>query len=208
MELNLDFSGLNSIATRQAQKDFTEPLEEKEVQDYHREEKAPETATEAQEEEIGSPAVIKLQREQEEHRRNLEIYREYQNNIKQSEGLRTDIMRGVKAGEAPQALLLKAVKCISLMTGDNLFYSQIEQDLKTIWGEGFLDRIPLEWELEEVQDRIGKMLEALGREEDPDSRHRLETAISAHRKKAGELAILISKAGEVPTPEKTTAKSA
>ena len=195
MELTLDFSGLNSIATRQAQKDFLEPLESDAVRDTTeaiRSLQGYATAPQRDiQEELGGIASIKLQREQEDHKRTLEVYREYQTNIKRSGQLRTDILRGVRAGEAPQALLLKAVECISLMTGDRLFYSQIQQDLKAVWGEGFLDRIPLEWELEEVQRRLKNMLEALDRETPPDSKERIQRAIEAHRRRKIELEELI-----------------
>jgi hypothetical protein len=204
MELTLDFSGLDSIATRQAQKDFLEPVREEAVQSTIEATGSPQKpATGSQEamlEELGKVATIKLQREQEEHKKTLEIYREYQQNIKRSGQLRTDILRGVKAGEAPQVLLLKAVECISLMTGDSLFYRQIQQDLKAVWGEGFLDRIPLEWELEEVRKHLENLLEALDRETTTDSRERIKGAIEAHRKKEKELEELIKR-----TPEATRA---
>jgi len=86
--------------------------------------KAPERATEGTEQ--AGRLLAQYKQEQAEHERTLAIYREYQHNIKESGSLRTAILKGAKVGEPPVALLLKAVKCISLMTGDTVFYSQLE----------------------------------------------------------------------------------
>ena len=120
-------------------------------------------------------ALISLKREQEDHKRLTEAYREYQNNIRRSGSLRTEILKGVRAGESTQLLLLKAVECISCMTGDKLFYSQIDGDLKAIYGEAFLEEIPLEWELE------------------PDARQRVQSAIKAHEERIRSLKGLLEK---------------
>jgi len=65
--------------------------------------------------------------------RAIEIYRVYQENIKTSEILQSKITKGIQAGEKPELLLLKAVKCISLMTGNELFYTQAENDIKKVY---------------------------------------------------------------------------
>lgn len=185
MELNLDFSGLDSIALKQAQKDFTEPAAGAAGEPAQRASEAPESPQ-------SDLATIKLQRDKEDHQKNLEVYREYQDNIRRSGQLRSELLKGVKAGEAPQSLLLKAVECISCMTGDTLFYNQMKSDLKAIYGEGFLDEIPLEWELEEVRKRTEKLQEALHREgTDTASREQIQRAIEAHRRKERELEELI-----------------
>ena len=48
--------------------------------------------------------------------------------------LANEITRGIQAGEALESLLLKAIECISLMTGDNSFYEQNKNNLKDIYG--------------------------------------------------------------------------
>lgn len=141
-------------------------------------------------------AIIKLTREQEDRARLQEAYRDYQSNIKNAGDLRTQILKGARAGEAPVALLLKACQCISSMTGEKLFSEQVEQDLKAIYGEVFLEPAPLEWELEEVKDRLGRLQQALQRETKTEDRQRIAEAIEAHRKKAGELGKLLREAEE------------
>lgn len=139
-------------------------------------------------------AYIKLTREQEDRARLQEAYRDYQNNIKNAGDLRTQILKGARAGEDPTALLLKACQCISSMTGEKLFSEQVEQDLKAIYGEVFLEPAPLEWELDEVKERLDRLQQALQRETKTEDRHRIERAIEAHRKKARELEELLGEA--------------
>ena len=42
------------------------------------------------------------------------------------------------------SLFLKAVKAISLMTSNTVFYSQLEGDIRAIYGHGLLDPLPLQ----------------------------------------------------------------
>lgn len=193
--MELDFSGLNSIAQRSPQKDFSEPFRVKGINFPVETEKPPEAPQKAPEgQAVEGLAQIRLQREQEDHKKAVEMYGAYQTNIKRAGQLRTDIMKGVKAGDAPQALLLKAVECIALMTGDRLFHEQVEEDMKAIWGEGFLDPIPLEWALREVKERIANMNRACKEEGlGSDSKARIERALQEHYRKRDRLKALLEK---------------
>ncbi len=152
--------------------------------------KAPERATEGTEQ--AGRLLAQYKQEQAEHERTLAIYREYQHNIKESGSLRTAILKGAKVGEPPVALLLKAVKCISLMTGDTVFYSQLEGDIVSIYGAGLLEPEPLELELKGVQERLQNLQKALERDTEPaDSKQRIERAIQAHRDRETQLKSMI-----------------
>jgi len=152
--------------------------------------KAPQRATEG--EEKAGRLIAQYKQEQAEHERTLAIYREYQHNIKESGSLRTAILKGAKAGEPPVALLLKAVKCISLMTGDTVFYSQLEGDIKSIYGAGLLEPEPLKIEIQETQERLQKLQKALERDtETADSKERIKRAIEAHKARISQLQGLI-----------------
>ena len=61
-------------------------------------------------------------------------YREHQENIRQAGQLRAEINKGVQAGEPIYKLLLTAIECISLMTGEKLFYDMNKDNLQTIYG--------------------------------------------------------------------------
>lgn len=136
---------------------------------------------------------LQATREQEDHRRSLEVYRTYQDNIKTSSTLQTQILKGLKAGEDVYSLFLKAAKAISLMTSNSLFYSQTEEDLKAIYGRGLQEKPPLQMELEEVQERLQRLREAEKREQASDSKERIHRAIQAHENKATELRGMIEK---------------
>lgn len=136
---------------------------------------------------------LQASREQEDHRRSLEVYRTYQENIKTSSTLQTQILKGLKAGEDVYSLFLKAAKAISLMTSNSVFYSQTEEDLKAIYGRGLQEKPPLQIELEEVQGRLQKLIEAEKREKDSNSKERIHRAIQAHKDRATELRGMIEK---------------
>lgn len=130
---------------------------------------------------------LQAKREAAEKQRTLDIFREYQENIKRSGQLQTEILKGVKAGENVYNLFLKAVKAISLMTSNSLFYSQIEADTRAIYGEGLQEQAPLKCELAEVQKRLERLREAQAEELEHDSRERIGRAIQAHEAKIAQL---------------------
>lgn len=131
--------------------------------------------------------LLNTQREREDHQRSLEVYRHYQENIKTSGQLQTDILKGVQAGTDIYSLFLKAAKAISLMTSNSLFYSQIEADTRAIYGEGLQEQAPLKCELAEVQKRLERLREAQAEELEHDSRERIGRAIQAHEAKIAQL---------------------
>lgn len=138
----------------------------------------------------------KLQREADrrkaEKERSLEVYRAYQSNIKAAGQLQAEILKGAKSGESIYTLFLKAAKAISLMTSNNLFYSQLQDDITAIYGAGLLEPQPLKKELTEVQERLRRLKEALQREGEPeDSLQRIRSAIKAHEARERQLQGLI-----------------
>ena len=138
-------------------------------------------------------ALAKLEKEKEEYSNTIEVYKRYQNNIKLSKGLLGEILQETKEGEDICNLFLKAVRCISYMTGDMLFYDQIENDIKAVYGEALLEKMPLEWELEEVEKRLSMITSALKRPLDPDVRQRIQRAREAHENKKSRLEKFVDK---------------
>jgi len=69
-----------------------------------------------------APVMNKLIRKQELKELDNEIHNEVAENIKQSEELRRNI--NLHNGNDAAELLEMTLKCISLMTGDTVFYSQ------------------------------------------------------------------------------------
>lgn len=199
MGLNLDFSGLDSITLQTARKDFKEPFKVEGVKIPIEDETSPEQANlSPQQELVGGVALTRLDRAKEDHQHTLEMYKDYQNNIRQAGQLQIELTKGARAGEPAYTLLLKAIKAISLMTGNKTFYSQIYKDIKAIYGEGLKEQIPIEWELDEVKERLANMREAIERETtEADSKERIKKAIEAHEKREHELLELLEKETKV-----------
>lgn len=130
--------------------------------------------------------------------RSIEVYRYYQENIRKSEQLQSEILKGARAGEDIYSLFLKAVEAISCMTSNPLFLSQIEGDIKTIYGRGLQEPAPLRLELRETQKRLDRLREAQQRETETDSLQRIAQAVKAHEARIAELTGLIKKAEERP----------
>ena len=138
-DLTLDFSGLFSgeIPEKQAPESTAEPLlgagEYKTLTE-------PQTPVgrlpEGLEGQQAKKLYLDTQREREDRQRSLDVYRTYQENIKTSSQLQTEILKGIHAGEDVYSLFLKAAKAISLMTSNSLFYSQIEDDIRAVYGRG------------------------------------------------------------------------
>ena len=204
--MNLDFSGLNSISRNMLLKEFPDiPVDAPE---------SPEASSNVidsieiplyalnglkneNREPVDGIALIKLRRQQEDHEQIQEAYKAYQDNIKRSGELRAEILRGIKSGESTPILLLKAVECISNMTGDKLFYTQAEKDIKAIYGEAFLSRGSLELELVEVEERLSMLKKACKREGiDEGDKERITIAIKSHEKRQETIKALIERAEE------------
>lgn len=132
---------------------------------------------------------ISSQREAEERHR--AVYAAHQEAIHKAGQCRADINKGILSGESPFDLLLKAIECIALMTGEPLFYNQNREQIKSIYGAGLLEALPLEWELDEIQTRL-KMLQRPELEaEPPDSRERIKQAIKWHTQREAHLLKLL-----------------
>lgn len=202
-DLVLDFAGLFSPIgeEKQATESPVEPLESPvepflwtgEYKTITEPQKPAERLAEGLEREQAKTLLRDTQREREDHQRSLEVYRAYQENIKASSQLQTEILKGIKAGEDVYSLFLKAAKAISLMTSNKLFYTQIEADTRAIYGAGLNYKPPLQHELQDTQERLQRLLEAEQREQPPDSRERIRAAIKAHRAAIERLEDMIAK---------------
>lgn len=189
-DIVLDFAGLFSPieGEKQAPESPTEPLlRAVEYKTITEPQKPAERLTEGLEGQQAKKLYLDTQREREDRQRSLEVYRTYQENIKTSSHLQTEILKGLKAGEDVYSLFLKAAKAISLMTSNSLFYSQIEADTRAIYGEGLQEQAPLQRELAEVQKRLTRLKEAQAEELEHDSRERIGRAIQAHEAKIAQL---------------------
>ena len=116
----------------------------------------------------------------------VDKYREfclqYQRNIAKSDQLLAEIRKGVLTGEDIYSLFIKAVQAISCMTSNQLFETEIKENIKKIYGDVLKEPQVLELEMKEAQNRLNKLTAALQVEEDPSSLKRIRRAIEEHEK--------------------------
>lgn len=84
----------------------------------------PNTQKGAIEPQTGKNVYAILDRDKRAREMALEAYKGYQHNIKASEALRAEILKGLANGESHAVILEKAIRCIGLMTHDKVFAAQ------------------------------------------------------------------------------------
>lgn len=191
----LDFAWMDKITETTAAEDFKEepaeklapqsPQERVYGEGEYKTTSEGENAVEGQETALDAKWRYKRKEEalEEDKKRIAEAYSRIQDNIKRSEALQASILKGIKAGEDPTALLFMALDAISRMTDNPLFYEQAASYLITIHGEAFTQPVPLEIELKAVKDRLGRLEAASRRDHQEDERARISAAIKAHRER-------------------------
>ena len=106
--MNLDFSVLDSIT---AQKDI-KPEREEEPKKYY-----------------------KIDQKKHLQQEAFNSHQEIADNISKSQHLRAEINKDITAGADTTETLIKALECISLMTGDSIFYNvnkdKLEREQRT-----------------------------------------------------------------------------
>lgn len=110
-----------------------------------------------------------------------EVYRAYQENIKRSETLQQEILKGVILGEDVCSLFLKAAEAISLMTSNTVFYKQIEDNLRDVYGAGLREPQALNLAIQQAEERLERLQEAEQRRPEGEALERIRRAIKANR---------------------------
>lgn len=118
----------------------------------------------------------------ETEKRQSEIYKKHQENIRKAGDFIPEITKGILAADNPLTLLLKAIDCIGIMTGDNAFYSQSLQDIETVYGVGLHDPQAIEIELKEIDERLAKLWAAINTASQEEIKN-LERAIKEHERR-------------------------
>lgn len=178
--MELDFSGLNKLQFQNFKDEDEQPPEQPQkapIEIPAPEEKRPESPANAL-----SVATAKLNIEKDNQRKLNEMYGEYRQNREKASQYIPQILKGARSGISPAQLLLTACKCISAMTGEKVFYEQIEGDLKAVYGLALMDLGALDLEQEAVSERLEKLQEAQKRKDlSPDEKKRIDSAIKAHK---------------------------
>lgn len=135
--------------------------------------------------------IIQLLAEEEQQKKRTPA-QQYQENIRRSGTLQSDILKGLAEGEDIHSLFLKAVEAVALMTNNNQLLQQAESDIVTVYGVGQGQAQPLRQELEAVEKRLFNLEESLLWWTDQDEQRRIQRAIDAHQRRAEKLRELIA----------------
>lgn len=134
-----------------------------------------------------------IARQQEAEQQQRAVHQAHQEAILKAGQLRDKITKGVQEAKEPLFLLLQAIECISLITGDNLYLEQNEANLIAIYGIGLQHTAPLKLELEQVTGRLTMLNRSqLTQTETTETLQRIKTAIKAHERRQAELIELIA----------------
>lgn len=154
------------------------------------------SGTEGQE--SNNKGITELQRELNKRNKEIErakqVYEVHQENTKKAETLRKEILKGVRAGQDITPLFLKAVEIISLTTSDTVFYNQIKEDIKAIYGVGLEKPGALKIELEEIEKRLVMLQRPELQEEAHETKSRINKAIRQHRERKKQIQSMLIKA--------------
>lgn len=116
-----------------------------------------------------------------------EVYKTYQENIRKVGQLDTEILKGLQNGENIAILFLKAVKAMTLCTGNKAEYDIIESTLLSVYGAGLHEKEVVSVSVDAVQNRLDRLQKALTEVTDRNDRSRIEQAIKAHQKQLEQL---------------------
>lgn len=106
--------------------------------------------------------------------------------VNQSESLQVQILKGINEGLSVEKLLIKALECISEITGNSYYKTSAREKFIEIYGHGLQNREVLEIELRETEERLEKLHMA-------EKSRNIDIAIIEHEKKAQELRNKIEK---------------
>lgn len=192
--MELDFTFLRNSSDNAASDFQNEPQEAESKTNTSIPLNAPERSERAEgQQEQANGLVIRQQYENHRTEEANRIAKAYQENIRKSGSLQSEILKGAQAGEDCYSLLLKACKCISCMTSDTVFYNTMDSVVRNVYGYGLLERQPLEMELTQLRERLSTLKASYQRESASDTRERIADSIKRHEQRAEELERLISR---------------
>ena len=112
-----------------------------------------------------------------------DAYAEYQKNTTAAMQLQAEVLNGLKIGKPLAELLLLALEALSKLTHTDTALKQAQDDLAAVYGYVLADPGSADIEIQHLEERMGKMKEALLADDIPDCDKRvIEAAILAHQK--------------------------
>ena len=101
--------------------------------------------------------------------------------------MQQEVLKGLEKKEPLEKLFLNTVRFLALRDGDLVSYDTIYENIKTIYGlTGLKQKVPMEIELEEFQERLQRLeasLQAYQNPEDQEIHDRLCSVIEEHKQR-------------------------
>lgn len=174
--MELDFSKIYSLGS--PQKPTSKPKELNHSKTFKKAKKPAEGKIE--------PQAQALQRKADNRQKQIEdsarVLKEYQTNKRLTNGLVSEITKGIQQGIDVYDLFLKAVEALALATNDTALYERTRDNLKVIYGIGLKETRALELEKEDTQKRLERLTQALNNADRVEHKERIKNAITAHQK--------------------------
>lgn len=188
--MQLDFSKLNTATTEARQKALERDFIATDNEEHIEAITEPKTATESPRK---APEQIETEEAVKDKMTVISV-----SNLAEARELQKALEAGISTDTDKLDLFLQAVKVVGLLTGDNTYYERIREKAISVYGEGQLEQIPLEWRLQDIQTALKKMRASLKRKTlKPDTIASITEAIKEHEAKEQELKSLIADASQL-----------
>lgn len=182
--MEIDYAKLLNIGKNKATEGKISDENEKVIQYHSEKEKTSESTSEShlypQKEKRCYTSLEHAKNEIEWQRKSL---KDLENRVEKSATMRTQILKGIDQGTAPELLLLKAIECISFISGDTAFKKTAEEGLLKVQGEIFHNKEYLEVEIKDTRERLNTLELALKTEMDKTVSKRVKKSIKEHEER-------------------------
>lgn len=131
--MELDFTLLEKLGKNEAINASESRENAEEAQGHSEPTKTPQNAKQSPTEEANKYTARKLVEPYEELDEARRIINLQAKAIQDAGDLRTDLAKGINSGAEPLELLLMAVKCISLMTGEEAYYTMLSKKANEVY---------------------------------------------------------------------------
>lgn len=122
------------------------------------------------------------EREKRQSERERRTYIKYQEAIKKTEHLKTEVMKGTANGIDLALLLTKACKCLAILADDEQFYNIVTDNINTIYGKGYQREAVQVAIIEQLEEEAEKLKQALDQDYSDEEKKRIKSALLFHQK--------------------------
>ena len=99
-------------------------------------------------------------------------------NLEEVKELKEELIGDIAKHEAAAKIVMKALRALALLDGDEDFFLQARKEIIDVWGNGYNEELPLQWKLEDIEADLRTLYRNSKRKTiDADTRMKLTAAI-------------------------------